>query len=106
MHKKIILMTALLGFNSYVSASLVFGPQEITFGKVKKGETATRVVKVFNASPEKVNILRIYSDCDCADIEIGNKTLEPSGGTELTVKFNSANERAGFFNNFFARRNP
>lgn len=87
----------LLGLNSYAAASLVFGPQEITFGKVKKGETATRVVKVFNTSPEKVNILRVYSDCDCTEIEIGNKTLEPSGGTELTVKFDSAKQYAGFF---------
>ncbi|OQA91554.1 MAG: hypothetical protein BWY26_00881 [Elusimicrobia bacterium ADurb.Bin231] len=79
-------------------SGLIFEPGEtISFGRLKKGETAVRTITVYNTDRSPVVINRIYGDCSCITYEISEKVIPAYGETGIVLKFNSTDEPAGAF---------
>ena len=78
-------------------SGLTFEPESISFGRLKKGESAVRTITIYNTNSLPVVLNRIYGDCSCITYEISEKVIPAYGETWIVLKFNSTDEPVGVF---------
>jgi len=71
---------------------LVFSEENHNFGSLKAGEVVSFTFVFRNEGTKALTITSIDSGCDCLEVKVPNKTIEPGQEGQMEVIYNSAGE--------------